>query len=945
MSGTKGSEMTNATGALTTPGEIKAHPWHALPPERVLELLGTTEEGLSAAEAKRRLIQFGPNELEVVRPPNPLLVFLREFQSPLIYVLLIAALITAALQEWIDTGVILAVLLINATIGTFHELRAEQAIRSLMQFLSPRARVVRDGEEHQVPARELVPGDIVLLESGIRVPADLRLLSATALMVDESVFTGESVPVIKQVAPVAPDTPLADRRSMAYLGTIVTSGRGIGVVVATGTQTELGKIAELARREVQPQTPLEQQMARFARLVAFFVVIGVAIISAFGLLRGDPWVLLFKFAVGAAVAIVPEGLPIVLTLVFAVSAQRMAQRRAIVRQLAAVETLGSTTVIGSDKTGTLTENRMTAHSVWAAGEVLSLSREEGSQPERLHIPVHEIRERSFWELPPVARVLLTGVLANEATLAPSSQAGQEPEGIGDPTDVALLVAGARIGLIREEVESLYPTVAVVPFEPERRFAAVAARVGDELYLFAKGAPERILEMCSTWASPTGIAPLDADHILTAAQELAAHGLRVLGFAAGPITSEAAERLEELLAPRSLTFLGLVGLWDPPRPGVREAIAECRAAGIRVVMITGDHAATAAAIAEHLGIAKRESGVLTGRELQRLSDQELREVVQRVSVYARVEPEQKLRIVRALQANGETVAVTGDGVNDAPALRAAEIGVAMGKSGTDVAREAADIVLTDDNFVTIVAAVEEGRGAFDNLRKATFFLISTGAAMIFVLPFAILFNWPLPFYPAQLLWLNLVTNGLQDVAMAFEPKEPGLMRRRPRPRREGILSPLLWERILLSGLVMAAGTLYMFDWTLRSTGSVDLARTVALTTMVIFQNFQVGNARSSTRSLFRMSPFSNRMLFVSVLAALGLHIAALYIPFTQLILRVQPIPLDIWPRIVAVAFTILIAVEIHKWLRRRWPRYDSWETSGLQPSAAQPVSEALTQATP
>ncbi len=929
------------TPVVTTPTE--ARQWHALPPEDVLALLDSSPHGLSVAEAKRRLSQFGPNEIEVTRPSNPLVVFIREFKSPLIYVLLLAALATAVLREWIDAAVIMAVLLINATLGTFHELRAEQALRSLMQFLSPRARVVRAGQEQQIPARELVPGDIVLLESGIRIPADLRLLSATALMVDESVFTGESVPVVKQTAPVAPDTPLADRRSMAYLGTIVTSGRGVGVVVATGLTTELGKIAQLARGEIQPQTPLQRQMARFARLVALFVVLGVSVISGFGLLRGEPLILLFKFAVGAAVAIVPEGLPIVLTLVFAVSAQRMARRRAIVRQLAAVETLGSTTVIGSDKTGTLTENRMTVRAVWAAGELVSL--DDAGEPERqtFGVPLEEVGGHPLWDLPAVARVLLTGVLANEATLARAGELGQELEGIGDPTDVALLVAGAQVGLIREELEPVFPIVAVVPFEPDRRFSAVTSHVGEDLYLFAKGAPERILQMCSTWASPRGIVPLEAEHLLGAAHELAAQGLRVLGFAAGPINREAAERLEELLQPRGLTFLGLVGLWDPPRPGVQEAIAQCRAAGIRVVMITGDHAATAAVIAEHVGIAERESGVLTGRELQRLSEEELREAVRHISIFARVEPEQKLRIVRALQANGETVAVTGDGVNDAPALRAAEIGVAMGKSGTDVAREAADIVLTDDNFVTIVAAVEEGRGAFDNLRKATFFLISTGAAMLFVLPFATFASWPLPFYPAQLLWLNLVTNGLQDVAMAFEPKEPGLMRRRPRPRREGILSPLLWERMLISGIVMAAGTLYLFDWTLRTWGSVDLARTVALTTMVIFQNFQVGNARSSTRSLFRMSPFSNRVLFGAVLAALGVHIGALYFPITQFVLRVEPIPLEIWPRVVLVALTILVAVEIHKLVRRRRPRRDSWETSDLEPPA-QPVGKSLFPAT-
>jgi Ca2+-transporting ATPase len=918
--------------------------WHALTVAETLERLGTSLDGLATREAERRLQQFGPNEIETAPPPSLLRIILRQFKSPLIYILLVAALVTAGLGEWIDTGAIFAVLLINAALGTYHELRAEQAIRSLMLYLSPRARVIRDGVEREIPAKSLVPGDIVLLESGIRVPADLRLVSTTALMVDESVFTGESVPVVKHPDPVPPETPIADRVCMAFLGTIVTSGRGVGVVVSTGRATELGKIAHLARAETQPQTPLERQFARFARLVALVVLVSIVAISSFGVLRGDEPALLFKFAVGAAVAIVPEGLPIVVTLVLAVSAQRMARRRAIVRHLAAVETLGSTTVIGSDKTGTLTENRMTVRALWAAERVISFEDEQLDPVP--HLSFSALRETAFSDLPPPLRVLVTGVLANEATLAHSEEIGQERAGIGDPTDLALLIAGARFGLVREELESIYPILAEIPFEPERRFAAVVSRIDGKPVFLAKGAPERILDMCSTWVSPEGLVPLDREAILAAAHQLAQQGLRVLGFAAGEIPFEHAERIESLLEPSGLTFLGLVGLWDPPRAGVREAIASCHSAGIRVVMITGDHAATAAAIADFLGIAPRSSPVLTGRELQRLSDEELRSIVQQVSVFARVEPEQKLRIVRALQANGETVAVTGDGVNDAPALRAAEIGVAMGKSGTDVAREAADIVLTDDNFVTIVAAVEEGRGAFDNLRKATFFLISTGAAMLFVLPFAVLAGWPLPFYPAQLLWLNLVTNGLQDVAMAFEPKEPGLMRRRPRPRREGILSPLLWERTLLSGLVMAAGTLWIFDWTLRASGSLDLARTVALTTMMIFQNFQVGNARSSIRSLFRMSPFSNRVLFAAVIAAIIVHVGALYVPLTQFVLRVEPIPLDIWPRIILVASTILAVVEVHKWLRRRWPRRDSWETSEvLGEPTRRPTMQPARQATP
>lgn len=912
--------------------DTRERAWHALSAESVLAELGTSMRGLSTSEAGARLARFGPNRLAEVPPPNPWAILLHQFTSPLIVLLLIGAVIAGLLGEWIDASVIVAAIAINAVFGFVQEWRAESAIRALTRYLTPKARVIRDGLERVVESSELVPGDIVLLESGVRVPADLRLLTATALMIDESLLTGESVPVAKRPDPLPEETPLADRTNMAYLGTIVTSGRGRGVVVATGLQTEVGRIAAIAQQETPPPTPLQRQFGRFARTIAGLILLGIIVIATFGLWRGERLGTILTFAVGAAVALVPEDLPVILTIVFAVSVQRMARRHALVRHLPAVETLGSTTVIGSDKTGTLTENRMTARIVWAAGEERELTATASavtSSSDTLPLAASLEELLASWQANDL--VLLTGALANEAQLDPQAP---DDHGVGDPTDLALLHAARRQLAVPELLRERYPIVAQLPFEPERQYAAVACRVDGSTIVFLKGAPERILGMCATWLTRTGLAPLDTETAAQAAAALARRGFRVLGFAAGIPGSPDLERA--LTAPQGLVFLGLVALWDPPRAGVKEAVASCHAAGIRVLMITGDHAGTAAAIAAELGIAPPGAPVLTGRELARLDDTALRECVRTVNVFARVEPEQKLRIVRALQALGETVAVTGDGVNDAPALRAADVGVAMGRSGTDVAREAADIVLTDDNFVTIVAAVEEGRGAADNLRKATFFLLSTGSTMLFLLPTALFLGWPLPFYPAQLLWLNLVTNGVQDIALAVEPKEPDLMRRRPRPRREGILSALLWERIVLSGLVMTVGTLWIFDQVLDESGSLELARTTALTTLVLYQTFQVGNARSSTRSLFTLHPFSNRFLFLASAAALALHIAALHIPLFQFVLRVQPIPLELWPRMILVSATILVAVEFHKLLRRRWP-YRSWELSESGRASRQPTT--------
>jgi magnesium-transporting ATPase (P-type) len=898
----------DATDQTTT---TKAqHAWHTIDRVAVESNLGTSAHGLSATEVQARQAQHGPNTLEEEAPPSDLLILLHQFTSPLIYILLIAAAITVILGHYIDAGVIAAVLLLNAVIGFTQERRAEQSVRALIRMAAPHARVIRDGREHEIESRELVPGDLVLLESGAKVPADLRLITATALSIDESLLTGESLPVTKRSEPLTGVVAVADRINLAYAGSIVASGRGRGYVIAIGANTELGAIASQVREEKQPETPLQQRMNRFARIVGVLVAISAVLVFAIGVVRGESPADMFLVAVTMAVAVVPEGLPVVFTITLAVGVRRMAQRNAIIRRLPAVETLGSTTTIGSDKTGTLTENRMTVRQIWAGNRFYtvegdSLRSEAGlldqSSDELATIPEHQA----------LYLTLLTGVLTNEAE---AYQQGQEFEIRGDPTEAALLIVAARLGLEPEVLRSEYPSYAEVPFESERQYSASVRERDGKQIIFVKGAPERVLGLCNRQFGESEPTNLNRDEILQAVRDMAAQGLRVLAMAYHPLASSLDDP-EHVPEPHELIFLGLQGMLDPPRAGVREAIAGCHEAGMRVVMITGDHVATARAIGGQLGIASDGDAALTGAELEDMDDAALRARVLDVPIFARVTPEHKLRVVHALRFHGEVVAVTGDGVNDAPALRAADIGIAMGKSGTDVARESADMVLADDNFVSIYAAVEAGRVTFDNVRKATFFLISTGAAVLMTILTSLVLQWPLPFLPAQALWLNLVTNGLQDVALAFEPGEKGVLKRRPRPRNEGVISGLLWERTAFAGLVMAIGTLYLFQWELGRTDSLAQAQTVALTTMVIFQVFHVGNSRSEHESVFRRSPFSNPFLFIATIAAVTIHVAALYLAPTQFVLRVEPIDLNAWMRIVMVAATIIVAMELHKLLRR------------------------------
>ncbi|HUE96961.1 MAG TPA: HAD-IC family P-type ATPase, partial [Longimicrobiaceae bacterium] len=802
-------------------------------------------------------------------------LLLRQFKDPLIYILLLAALVTLLLRDYTDTGVILSVVLLNALIGFVQERRAQQAMRSLARMSAQQAEGIRDGTEREIPSRDLVPGDLVVLTSGVRVPADLRLSQVAGLEIDESALTGESLTVRKSTEALGSEEMVpGDRTNMAFAGTVVTRGRARGIVVTTGAKTELGRIATAVRLIGETATPLQQGLAQFGRRIGYAILVLTIIVAGLGVLRSMPPQEIFLAAVALAVSAIPEGLPVVLTVTLAIGVSRMARRNAIIRSLPAVETLGSTTVIGSDKTGTLTRNEMTVRVVWSAGRSFQVSG-TGYEPEGV---IHdEHGEVAGEDETGVALTLRAGLLANEA------DAGAVIEGAprGDPTEMALHVAAAKAGMDPRLTQERHPELDILPFESERRFMATLNDGPEGRCAYLKGAPEVILALCDREVGLNGPEPLQLERARDAAAALAEQGYRVLAMAYRPLEED---RLNDELLAEGVVFAGLQGMEDPVRPEAVEAIRATHAAGIRVLMLTGDHMDTARAIGAQLGLDQKGNGALEGNKIQHLSDEELDHQLESVNIYARVAPEHKLRIVQRLKARGEVVAVTGDGVNDAPALREAHLGIAMGKGGTDVAKEASDMVLADDNFATITAAVEEGRVVFSNIRKVTFFLLSTAVGEIITILAALALGWPLPFIAAQILWINLVTNGLQDVALAFEPGEPGLLRRSPRPLGEGILTTRLLERLGGVGVVLAAGTLGMFWWTWHGTQDLDLARTAAMTQMVVFQFFHVFNSRSLDRSIFEIPLLSNRFLFVSIVAAGVAHLAVLYAAPLQAVFR-------------------------------------------------------------
>lgn len=881
--------------------------WYQIDSKDSFRKLNTSEEGLTDKEVRKRLLQYGPNKLAEEEKINKLKILLHQFTSPLIYILLIAAIVTFLLKEYVDTGVIMTVVLLNAIIGYIQESKAEESVRALKKMIVPKARVLRDGIEKEINSLELVPGDIVFLLSGSKVPVDLRLFRTIELKVEEAMLTGESIPAEKIISTIKEDnlTP-GDQRNMAFMGTIVVSGRAKGVVVETGQRTVLGQIAKEVREVSAFKTPLQDKLERFARLIGFVVIGFSVLVFCVGIMLGAKASDMFMTAVATAVSAIPEGLPVAVTITMAIGVARMARRNAIVRKLPAVETLGSTTVIGSDKTGTLTKNEMTVRLIFDGEKTYEVTG-SGYEPEGAIL--YEQTTVSLDELKNLGQVLRIGLLCNESNV-------YEEDGLykvdGDPTEGALIVSASKAGLRIEDEKDNHPQIEILPFESERGYMATLHKYKEKKFVFVKGAPERVLDMCTMRMVDKG---LEKNKILHVANIFAKEGLRVLAMAYKEVPSD----LEEIThhdVESNMVIAGLQGMLDPPRPEAVDAIRGCKEAGIRVVMITGDHATTASAIAGMLGITTEASNVLTGKEIETMTDDELFNTVKNVSVFARVAPQHKLRITRQLARHGEIVAITGDGVNDAPALKAAHIGIAMGGTGTDVAKEASDMVLADDNFASIFAAVEEGRVVYDNIRKVTLFLVSCGFGELIAILATIVMGIPIPYIPAQILWLNLVTNGIQDVALAFEPGEKGILNKPPRKPKEGILSSLIIQRTFLMGIVLAAGTLYVFMSDLNSGVPLERARTAALTTMVFFQFYQALNCRSETESIFSMSPMSNPFLFYAMIAAFFAQLAVLYVPALQWIFRTVPLTMTEWLEVGLVTVTIVIAVEIDKWIRRR-----------------------------
>ena len=885
--------------------------WHALNPDQALRRLEVDPaRGLSEAEAARRLTRYGPNRPRRRPGRGPLLRFLDQLIQPLVAVLVVAGLVTAFLGEWVDAGVILGVVLINALVGFVQEGRAAAALAALARAVATEATVLREGERRRLDAVHLVPGDVVWLAAGDKVPADLRLLHGKELRLVEAALTGESLPADKLPALVmAADTPLADRRNMAYAGTHVAAGQGHGLVIATGDATETGRIAGLIAEAASLSTPLTRKMARFARWLLIVILAFAAVTFAVGVLRGESAYAMFMAAVALAVGAIPEGLPAAMTITLAIGVARMARRRAIIRKLPAVETLGSTTVICSDKTGTLTENAMTVRALWAGGRRLAVSGQGYGREGAVELPAGAVLDGALRE------TLLAGVLCNDAGLR---HADPHWHITGDPTEAALLVAARKAGLDETTLRTVFPRLDELPFDSRRQTMATLHEIEGERVVYVKGALERVLPACRTMLDAAGRElPLDEAAIEAEARDWARQGLRVLALAHAHVPG--GQGLEAGGIPSGLVFLGLAGMLDPPRPRAIASVKACHAAGVAVKMITGDHPDTALAMARQLGIAGPQSRVLSGRELAQLDAAGLGRAVGEVDVFARVAPEQKLRLVQALQARGEVVAMTGDGVNDAPALKQADIGVAMGQSGTEVAKEAADMVLTDDNFASIEAAVEEGRGIFDNLVKFITWTIPTNAGEGLVIVAAILAGVTLPITPLQILWINMTTAVLLGLTLAFEPPERGIMRRPPRPPAAPILDGVLIWRIVLVGVLMLLGSFGLFLVELERGGSLEQARTVAANVFVMVEVTYLFNCRSLTRSVFSVGLAGNRWIWLGSGLMLALQLAFTYLPLLNALFHTAPIDARAWLGIVAFALASGVVVGLEKALRRRLVR--------------------------
>jgi Ca2+-transporting ATPase len=862
--------------------------WHSIEAHEALRRLESTATGLTTEESLKRLAEHGPNVLPEKRRRSLPVMLLGQFTDFMIVVLLLAALISGFIGEPRDTIAILVIVLINAIIGAAQEFRAQRAVAALREMAAPDAHVLRDGRAVTLSAAELVPGDVVFLEAGNIVPADLRLLEVEQMQADESALTGESHTVDKQVARLGEiDLPVGDRLNIAFKNSLVSTGRGKGVVVASGLETEIGRIAELLRGEAGVKTPLQQRLTRFGRYLALAVLAICAVVFAAGLLQGQPVMLMFLTAVSLAVAAIPEALPAVVTISLALGARKLVRHNALVRNLPAVETLGSVTYICADKTGTLTQNRMTVELFFAGGD--------------RHASLPEPENNLAWaEL-------------GQALAMNNDVAEKDGKPAGEPTELALYEAAYKAGFDKSALQKEKPRLAVIPFDSDRKQMTTLHKSPEGVVAYIKGAPERVLAQCNRAPGSEGETAFEPEAVLDEAEQLAKEGYRVLAFAKREFTA-LPEPLDAGTIEQDLTFLGLVALIDPPRPEVPQAVTDCLTAGITPVMITGDHPGTAMAIARRLGISDDEQALLGGDKLAKLSDEEFARVVESVRVYARVSPEQKLRIVKALQVNGEFVAMTGDGVNDAPALQRAGIGVAMGQKGTDVAREASDMVLLDDDFATIVHAVRAGRQIFDNIRKFIKYTMSSNSGEIWTLFLAPFLGLPIPLLPIHILWINLVTDGLPGLALTAEAAEPGIMQRAPRPPEENIFAHGMWQHIVWVGLFIGGISIAAMAWAISR--EVVYWQTVVFTVLIVSQLFHSLAVRSETTSLFRLGLFSNLPMLGAILLTLLLQMAVIYVPALNTIFHTHALPVFDLVVCLLLSSLVLFAVEIEKWLARR-----------------------------
>jgi Ca2+-transporting ATPase len=867
------------------------------------ELDTDAAKGLSQVEAARRLAEVGPNELQAEGGISPWLILLEQFKNVLIVILLIATVLSAFLGHRVEAIAIAVIVLLAVLLGFAQEYRAERAIAALREMAAPTATVWRDGNELEIPARELVPGDITLLRAGDKVPADARLIEAINLQIEEATLTGESAPVTKQTAALANDhLVVGDRKNMVYGGTIATYGRGQAVVVATGMKTEFGQITGLLQTVETSKTPLQANLDRVGQALAKAALGIVALIVILGVLRGQPFLDMVIFGIALAVAAVPEALPAVVTISLAIGVQRMVKRNALVRRLPAVEALGSTSIICSDKTGTLTKDEMTVRQIVVGGHSYEVSG-AGYEPVGAFAGDGPAAESSL----ALTTLLRGAALASDARLVQTDRFWTIK---GDPTEGALIVAAAKANLDKSSLETQFPRVNEIPFTSETKRMTTLHTTSDGMIAYSKGAPEIILASCDTHLTEAGPIPLDSasrDTILASARQMAGEALRVLAVAQKSTT-------ELEVAEHEMTFLGLIGMIDPPRTEARAAIQTCEQAGIKPVMITGDHPLTAQAIAQELGLLKT-GRVVTGVELEAMSDLAFAQEVEHIEVYARVSPAHKLRVVTALQEQGHIVAMTGDGVNDAPALKKADVGVAMGLTGTDVSKEAAAITLTDDNFASIVAAVEEGRGIFNNIKKYLMYLLSSNVGEIGLMAGATLVDLPLPLTAVQILYVNLATDGLPALALAVDPPEPGLMQRKPRDPRTGIFTRPVVILLLIGGLWSTLVNLGVFAWALNSGRSLAEAMTMTFISLVLIQFFKAYNFRSDRQSVLNR-PWANKWLNLAILWELILLVLIVYLPFLQTAFTTYSLPWVDWVIVLSLAFSVSPVLELAKWLERR-----------------------------